>query len=134
MIYLNYATYTSGSMATFVSAMSYSPIKFLEFVNVDAITGRDLANNEYINVRSRRNEYLLELSANDLASPEKYNFLKEFYQSDIKKICNVLLTDWQQSGTEVMIKDIGTIETEFINNNKNLPKIQVNLIDKYKKI
>jgi hypothetical protein len=103
-------------------------------VNVDAITGRDLANNEYINVRSRRNEYLLELSANDLASPEKYNFLKEFYQSDIKKICNVLLTDWQQSGTEVMIKDIGTIETEFINNNKNLPKLQVNLIDKYKKI
>jgi len=134
MIYLNYATYTSGSMATFVSAMSYSPIKFLEFVNVDAITGRDLANNEYINVRSRRHEYLLELSANDLAAPEKYNFLKEFYQSDIKKICNVLLTDWQQSGTEVMIKDIGTIETEFINNNKNLPKIQVNLIDKYKKI
>ena len=61
MIYLNYATYTSGSMATFVSAMSYSPIKFLEFVNVDAITGRDLANNEYINVRSRRHEYLLEL-------------------------------------------------------------------------
>lgn len=129
-LYLRYGSYVEGSIV-WETPMEFNPMIFKPLFIPERISGRDLRSINFSHLKSLRSKsYEVVISANDLLSTTKLNYLKEFL---VAEVCQYNLTDlnWSTQGVFVTFENSEAIPFESISNHKQLLKIKFNLIQKY---
>lgn len=130
-LYLRYGNYVDGS-PVWATAVEFNPPILRKLYIVDKLSGKDLRNTNFTHTLSKRTKsYEVVFSANDLTNSTKLQCLINCYTSPLVQY-NLTNTDWSTNAVTITFDGDGVIPFEFMNNHKLLPRIKVNLIQKYK--
>lgn len=124
-LYLKYGTY-SGTTLTWSASQSFSALKFIDYEEAEREITNTLRGYRVANSSFTRMSYDLEISAGELTNSTKLTFIKAFFKAHAWKFS---LNNWSTE-KEVVIDEKERIPFEFLENNKNLKKIKLTLIQK----
>lgn len=133
MIYLQHGAWSAGTL-TWSSEQAINPLQMYEYENPDYDSGRDLHHTEYRSLLSKRKVWDFIVSADELYDDTKFTFMKNFYNAIVKRFS--LETDiakrWTVNDTTIktVVTAGGKIPLEFLNGNKYLREITLELMQK----
>jgi hypothetical protein len=126
-IYLKYATYSSGSV-TWSSSQEFDVPMFIEYIENDRITEKDVRGTYYSHLKDKRSVYEIKISANELTDDTNWAFIKNFYNADAWKIS----TDNWSTEKVCVLEESGRLEPEMLEGHKSLREVVFHLVEKEK--
>lgn len=123
-LYLQYGTFASGVLSWSAGTL-FTPAKMLPIEETKRITNYDLHDVPSVLVISNRSKGLkITLSPIDLMVASKKTFLFNFMKAAAWRY-NLTNTNWDTVGVRVFLDNDGDMSYEYLENNKNLPSIEL---------
>lgn len=129
-IFLRYGSYVEGTL-TWETAKEFKPPVMRKLYIAERISGDDLRSINYTHLRSKRTKsYEVIFSSNDLAVPTSLTYLLACLTAEAVQY-SLVNTDWATNGVTITFDASGKIALDYIEGHKKLPRIALNLIQKY---
>lgn len=131
MIYLRYGHWLAGSI-TWQPAVGFNETQLIEKNFTVRNKGVDLQQKPFNTLFAHYKKFKVVISADELANPTKYSFIKSFYAahtwqiSETNNFAGTKNTDYY----DVDLDESGELPVEFIENHKFLPQVTFNLTQK----
>ena len=124
-IYLKYGSFSLG-VISWSSSQTLSVPSAITYDMTERITDVDIRGGHYSHLLFKKSVYEVKVSANELANATKWAFMQNFYKADAWKIS---LDNWT-SESQVILEEAGKMPVEFLEGNKKLRELTINLIEK----
>jgi len=120
-----YLKYTNDNWATETGLTVTDSIRNVSEPYTERATGTNLNGTDYAHKLYSKNERLINLSADFLATAANFTFIKDFFEAGAWKY-----SDDNVTYTEVVLKESGKLPAEYIEGHLGLPEITFTLVDK----
>lgn len=120
-----YLKYTNDNWATDTELEITSHVRNVYEPYVERATGVNLNGTDYAHILYKKNERLLNISADFLATASNFTFIKNFFQAGAWRY-----SDDGETYTDVVLKENGKLSPDYIEGHIGLPDITLTLIDK----
>ena len=127
MIYLTYGIYSNGQLIWYEPPQGFNETRVVPITETKRVSGELLNQEPYTHLLSSRTVWELTISADELATSEKFNFMIDFFNADA----------WRYGGDaygygycEVFLRDEGQMPVKFLEDHAGLPEIIFKLAQK----
>jgi hypothetical protein len=127
MIYLTYGIYNNGTIEWRTPPEGFSETRVTELTETTRVNGLLLNQEPYTHLLASRTVWELVISADELATSSKYNFMIDFFNADA----------WRYGGDsygygycEVFLRDEGLMPVTFLEDHTGLPEVVFKLAQK----
>ena len=129
-IFLRHGTYIAGTL-TWATPQEFKPPVMRKLYIAERISSDDLRSINYAHLKSKRTKsYEVVISANDLANTTTLAYLISCQYAEAVQY-SLVNSDWATNGVTITFEASGIIGFEYIENHKGMPRLKINLIQKY---
>ena len=123
-IYLKYGIYNSSHTVTWFT-QDFLASQIYEHLETERLVDKDIRYNYFSHFFKKRKKWTIKISANDLVKASLWNWINNFFSAHIWKMS---FDNWV-SEYDIILEDVGKMPVEFLENNKYLREVKLNLIE-----